>query len=258
MSTVFVGVVTYVKEKGHLDLWLQHLAAQTHTDWSLHIIDTTKATAPNEGPYLSYLSDRVTRALPRKRVSITEYEPRDGETVWEAIGNAKDQLRRDCIDSGADYLFFLDSDVILPPSAIARLLSHRAPVAAGLYLTQLLVRTKDNPDGKVEVIPLAMVRDPGLPLDCVRPLHLHKALEPQVFPIVATGLGCALLSRKVLHIPTIVKREVARTEDIPFYLEVERQGFTVLFDTSVQCNHVKYPLGDRRNLLLTPSYWKRR
>jgi hypothetical protein len=48
-----------------------------------------------------------------------------------SVAMARNVAAKDALDSGFDYLFFVDSDMILPPDALARLLKIGADFATG-------------------------------------------------------------------------------------------------------------------------------
>lgn len=47
--------------------------------------------------------------------------------------HARDVICQTALDNGFDYAFHLDSDVIPPPDAIYRLMSHNLPIVSGVY-----------------------------------------------------------------------------------------------------------------------------
>lgn len=49
------------------------------------------------------------------------------------VDDARNDLLRLFLESGADFLFFIDADVSFSPSAVRKLLEAKAPVAAGVY-----------------------------------------------------------------------------------------------------------------------------
>jgi hypothetical protein len=49
------------------------------------------------------------------------------------IDVTRENMVKAALDFGFEWMFFLDSDVILPPDAIKKLLSHNLPLACGMY-----------------------------------------------------------------------------------------------------------------------------
>lgn len=144
------------------------------------------------------------------------------------------------LESGATYLFFLDSDVIPPRDAILRLRAHNAPVISGLY-------TRRSPPQGVPV----MIRGGKWVTDYP---------QGQVVEVDLVGAGCLLIHRQVLEaLPPPKGREEKRwfdwkvdrggmdnqgeclSEDFQFCLRVKRElGISILVDTSIQCKHVGF------------------
>lgn len=60
--------------------------------------------------------------------------------IWDVIrisglpfGEARTQAAYQCLNSGYEFIFFLDADVIPVQNTLTRLLSYRLPVVSGLY-----------------------------------------------------------------------------------------------------------------------------
>lgn len=94
--------------------------------------------------------------------------------------HARNALAMQAIDRGADYLFFLDSDVIPPGDAIVRLMSHNLPIVSGVY------HRRSPPIG----IPV-MQKPAGQ--------WITKYPQNQLIEVDVVGAGCLLIHRSVLE-----------------------------------------------------------
>lgn len=256
---IFIGVVTFARDEQYLSSLINHINAQTESDWSIHFIDTTICTGYSSESYAPRLKEYLRQHLSDKSWTVTEYTTKrlPGEAKYLFLVRCRNILREQFLASGATYYFSIDSDVMIPPNTFSLLLSHNAPAVSGVYLTTMNLRDKNHPEGITKITPVAVVRDPMLPADCVRPLLLNSLLEPKVIPILAAGLGCVLISRDVFEkIPVRFNAEECSTDDFPFYLDMEKAGFTLLLDTRVLCAHLKYPIGDERNKMLDFANYK--
>jgi hypothetical protein len=150
-----------------------------------------------------------------------------------------DHARNACVQtllgSPYEYLFFLDSDVIAPPDAILRLLSHNQPIMSGMYCRR-------SPPHSVPV----MMKN-----------HQWVTKFPMgsVVEVELVGAGCLLVHRSVFervpaqrpgkpwfdwrvdlkgHMPD----PLCLSEDYTWNYHVRQHGYKILVDTSVRCRHV--------------------
>lgn len=137
--------------------------------------------------------------------------------------------------SGAEWLFFLDSDVIPPPDAVPRLLRHGHPLISGMY-------ARRSPPHAIPV----MLRGG---------VWLTEYPRGQVIPVDLVGAGCLLIHRMVLErlppqrpgkhwfdwrvdMKGILPDGQCLSEDFTMCVHAKQHGFQVYVDTSVHCKHV--------------------
>lgn len=98
------------------------------------------------------------------------------------ITNQREALLREALASGNSHLLWLDSDMMFPPDALQRLLSHDLPLVAANYATRSSphksVAYRDVSDWSSYVV--------------------HGPLDPQLMEVQAVGMGCMLL-----HLDTV-------------------------------------------------------
>lgn len=158
--------------------------------------------------------------------------------------HARDDAGWMCLNNEFEYLFFIDSDVLLPPGGLHRLLSHKKPVVSGVY------HRRSTPHG----IPVLMRFAPGTP-------HLQWVVHyprDRLFPVDVAGAGCLLIHRSVLEkLPWVDERRGHRwfdwrvnmaailppgealSEDYVFNMHCKKHlGIPVLVDPSVQSGHL--------------------
>lgn len=143
------------------------------------------------------------------------------------------------LESGVDWLFFLDSDVIPPRDAILRLASHGLPIVSGVYCR------RSPPVG----VPVMM-----------KPIGQWVTTYPpnSLIEVDVVGAGCLLIHRSVLEklppqrpgyhwfdwrvnmhgVPGIEQIGETLSEDFTFCRHAQRNGYKVMVDTGVQCRHV--------------------
>lgn len=144
------------------------------------------------------------------------------------------------LECGADWLFFLDSDVIPPRDAVLRLMAHRQPIISGVY-------ARRSPPVALPV----MMRNGNWVTD----------YEPgSIIEVEVVGAGCLLIHRSVLEkflenplgrergkpwfdwrvdMAGLVPQGESMSEDFTFCLHARRAfGYKILVDTGVVCKHV--------------------
>lgn len=169
------------------------------------------------------------------------------------IDVTRDSMVKTVLDLGFQYLFFLDSDVILPKDALQKLLSHNLPLVCGIYKSKkpngfwnAIWMKSLTPDGKEAFVPVASWTD-------------------RLFAVDVTGCGCMLAHRKVFEgiraktdlpffmwtkdrDPELLKKMNIPTELMPLMGEISEDfwfcllakycGFPVVIDGDVLCGHI--------------------
>jgi hypothetical protein len=138
------------------------------------------------------------------------------------------------LETGHEYMFFLDDDIILPPDIIPRLMARNKDIVGGLYYRRQLpaapVMMKETEQGTQWICDY----QPG------------SLVEADLI-----GSGCLLVKRKVLEImpppwfewkcdpfrwPDLKPMERC-SEDYDFCRKARALGFKLYVDTSIQCHH---------------------
>jgi len=148
----------------------------------------------------------------------------------------KAQVKR-AIEEKADYLLFVDWDIVLPEDALVNLVEHDVDACTGYYVrglsdegrTVVVVKDSYNYDSCYYLAEIAAMRGNGRNLVEVK----------------ASGLGCFLVKTEVfqrLPQPWFQFRENADDtflgEDYFFCEKLLKAGVRVHMDTRVGCNHI--------------------
>jgi len=143
------------------------------------------------------------------------------------IMEARNSLVHRAQEMDCTHIFFLDSDVVVPPNALERLISWHKPIVAASYVKrvephQLLGEQLVSLDGEMEeTIPLNNMT---------------------AFPLKAMAtipLGCALISMKVFDSLTkpyfayLTTPEGSMSEDSFFSHKARNAGFAIHLDTAL-------------------------
>lgn len=160
--------------------------------------------------------------LPRHVFSMTRGQP---------IDLARDTIVHRMQESGAEYLFFLDSDVILPSDAIVKLIAHNQDIISGVY------HVRHNP------ITPAMWKESSSP-GAYNPIVGYN--EGSIIDVDAVGMGCCLIHKRVfdkLSEPYFKwsmdsRQKNGVSEDFYFCEQARKAGFHIYVDTGIQCTHI--------------------
>lgn len=233
---ILLGIVTYDGHQYCLDAFAASVSALIGYSASFADIDTIAVDTSDNDGYSSALRDKGFNAV---------WLGKGRRTRIQKILDGRNLVRDAFLKHGYDALFFLDSDVIVQPDYLERLLSHGKDVVMGVYLNNTLVH------GEQHVMPVVYVVHDAAS-KALRQLRHDEVIDDQLIEAAAGGLGCVLIRKKameaVLPFHTLSKSSTGG-EDAAFYKDVIEKGFAVFCDTSVKCLHVPYPEGDSRNNL---------
>jgi hypothetical protein len=233
---VLVGCVTYDKDELHLKGLLDAIRSQDYRNHDIIFADTSG-------------KDEFHAELKGTGAIVIKGAPELDHTI-KKITDGRQRIRDYAIEKGYDYLWFVDTDVVPPPTALSKLLSDRKDVVAGLYL---LPR---NFNGISKILPI--VQDFADEEGYCRPMGLTEVLNDNVIEVSCAGFGCTLATREVLEKVDLRYFEKSMAgEDTAFFVDVREAGFRTFADNSVKCAHRLFPPGDPRNRkLMFESYMK--
>lgn len=175
---------------------------------------------------------------------------------------ARNHAVDDMLRLGATWLFFLDSDVLVPHNIIDRLLTRNLPIVSALYYR----RHKPVHAGMWRIVPQTQTCT-----HCGQPFKPRK--KGKYNPIVeyergtlinsdVIGMGAVLIHRKVIekthhppedplfvwsagreaylkeHILQNVIDDIGTSEDFYACEKIKKAGFHIIVDTSIVCPHV--------------------
>lgn len=152
--------------------------------------------------------------------------------------------RETVIAGGYDAMLAVESDMIIPQDALAKLLDVEADIASGLYVHRHYT-TPQHPFWNPQLWD-EMTTEPGPWLNWLP--EKRDAAWGRTVRISAGGLGCALIHRRVLdaiefRLVFLPNHALISDCDTWFYHDALRAGFTAACDLSVICGH-KMPDGD--------------
>ncbi len=125
-----------------------------------------------------------------------------------------------------EYVFFVDSDVVLPRDALKRLLRLMAPSVGIAFLFYSY--------------------------------HSYERPPPGVVSVKAFGMGCTLIRREVIEACGRFDERLRCQEDADFCLRASKLGYRLVLDSSSHAEHLKRFSGSRIRRILSSSIKHRR
>ena len=150
------------------------------------------------------------------------------------IDRSRENLAEQALKEGCEWIFFLDSDVVLPPNALQTLFGHAYPFISALYgskhgTTAVWRKIREHGNEKYVAVPL------------------HELASKPIFtePNIVIGLGASLIHRSVfdkLKRPwfkwTQGLEDGGVSEDFYFCEKCNNAGIAIYVRTDVKCKHL--------------------
>ena len=152
--------------------------------------------------------------------------------VSSLIYTARDALAKTAIDMGADYIFWLDSDMVFPPDTLVKMLETMKEkgldILTGVYFKRMapyrpVLYDEMNEDGTVYTE--------------------FKDIPDGLFEVGGCGFGCVLMKTSVVidvlatHLAMFTPMARAG-EDIAFCCRRRSCGYKIIADPSIPLGHV--------------------
>lgn len=142
---------------------------------------------------------------------------------------ARNEIAEKAAENGFDYVFFVDSDCVIPPNALERLVAHDKDIVAGMYFRKTHpyapVVYKENAHGSYDVI-LDYPKDQLIEVDgigmgvCLIKTSVFKKIEHPFDALAATDDHPAI-----------------NGEDLAFCKRAKSAGVKIHVDTGIQALH---------------------
>jgi hypothetical protein len=203
----------------------------SHVQYRKQITDAIKANfnVPNVEVTLSVCEDAD------DRVDV------DGWQVWEAVVEKYNVVVNRVLAEGFDYLWIVESDVVVPQDALAKLLGVDADVASAVtpfHFENYL----PYPVFKGMVTCGFLFVTPSNSWD-ILPLHLEdvkdKLMVGSVEKPIFNGTSCVLIKRSVFESGLRFRfAKAVASFDLFFWYDVQKAGFSAVTDGFVVCEHL--------------------
>lgn len=161
------------------------------------------------------------------------------------FGEGRTQFAYTLLNEGIQWLFMLDSDVLVPPDTVLRLMNYRVPIISALYPQRY-----PTFDGTNAVYKPCMFSEGVDPQGNTQLVPITNFQYGQVIEVAYAPGGAILIHRSVFE--TMLQAGVknffewtmhpitnpnGRSEDFEFCRRARACGFKVMIDTGIQAAH---------------------
>jgi hypothetical protein len=163
---------------------------------------------------------------------------------WNVVVAKFQDLSDRVVTEGFDYLWLVEADVVVPENALSRLLGDNVEVSAGImpfhFYEQNNCRFEVHKN--MMITGFVLPDKQGNPTFDVQILYLkdieNKMLIGSKEHPIFNGTGCILIRRKVLEKVRWHWDNKVSGFDVYFWKDCQLQGFTVVTDGFVVCDHL--------------------
>ena len=162
--------------------------------------------------------------------------------IGSLVYMARNDLSKLAIKKGADFVLWLDSDMVFSPDTLQQLMedykAKKGDIISGLYFRR--------------VPPFSPVLFSDCEVTAEGPFFTEpKEIPEEIFEVAACGFGCVLMPTDVL-IDVFGKFEDAFGplqgfgEDLSFCWRARQCGYRIVCDPAVSCGHVGHQVVNRQ------------
>lgn len=186
----------------------------------------------------------------KKGSELFKSDVRYYEHNWKAetlkkVTTFKNAIIQHCIDQGFDYLFLIDSDIVIDRRSLLQLLSDQVDIVSNVFWNQWVKNGKLTaqcfwiPDIYLQEKEFNITR-PFEESHKIRMEMYEQLKKPGLYPV--DGLGaCTLISRQALERGvnfTEIPNLKIFGEDRPFCIRAGALGYTLYMDTHYPAYHI--------------------
>ena len=151
------------------------------------------------------------------------------------IADARNEIVEYALNQGANYIYWLDDDVIAPPDAFLKMFMAQKDIVNGVYWS------KSNPP-----MPLVFrnhLEGPYLDWHMGDFIEIDAAgngltlVKTDVYRKISEVIGGPWYSTEYVSFKNATQSPANNTEDLYFYWKARRAGFKIWCDTSIQALH---------------------
>lgn len=241
LPTVVIGIPTYQGKAYCEDQFFNAVLALEYprNRMAIMVVDNTL----DGGKYSTHLREKY------PEFKIVHQANQD--VVYKRLFDSHERLRIEFLKTGAKYLLHLESDVIVPPDIIQRLLRSRKDSVSPIYNLSLGSNRHVVQRNRQWGMPFADKYSWGYTYGRVD----QDFADGTVKKIQTNGLGCILLKKGIMeHVPFRYRPNVDSAPDSAFTHDLLIKGIDNFCDTSIVVYHANGEDWGQDNINLIEKY----
>jgi hypothetical protein len=184
LPKILIGIPTYDAKNYCLDAFFQNISEFTFPKSNIEIF-----VADNS-------ANNKNALLIRDKFKVkTFWKDYTGVPIMEKLADSHNQVRRYFLESDADYLLHLESDIFPPKDVIEQLLWARKPIVTSLY--QLFDGAWRTPCIRIQDKKTLHYND--IIFDYELNNFHHYWTDGTIKEVYIAGIGCTLIHRKIMQ-----------------------------------------------------------
>lgn len=197
--------------------YMQGLKSLNYSNFEVVLADNSK-----DMPYFEFLKKTGFRIV---KIPYTK-------GARDRIVLSRNKLREVALNEGFDYFLSLEADVIPPGDIIYRLLSHSKDIVSAVYFNNV------EKDSKIQTLMMLWVNR-GEDKETIYHVSDVELQRPRLIEVAMCGLGCVLISRRVLEkVEFRYDKAFVSFDDVWFCKDAKANDFSIYGDTGVVCKHL--------------------
>ena len=184
LPKILIGIPTYDAKNYCLDAFFQNISEFTYPKSNIEIF-----VADNS-------ANNKNALLIRDKFKVkTFWKDYTGVPIMEKLADSHNQVRRYFLESDADYLLHLESDIFPPKDVIEQLLWARKPIVTSMY--QLFDGAWRTPCIRIQDKKTLHYND--IIFDYELNNFHHYWSDGTIKEVYIAGIGCTLIHRKIIQ-----------------------------------------------------------
>jgi hypothetical protein len=237
---ILVACPTSIDKNYCVEKWIENVMNFTYPEYDVVMFDNSSDNGKNADYLNNYFKTHYGVFNDKKfKVinSLQQNKIKKLDTLKEKIALSHNDCKNYAISNDYDYLLHLESDVIPPANVIENLLFYKKEVVNALYYS----------DDGLYRRPMLQIRLKIAENYCssfwLKRENEIDFINGQLLQVALAGLGCALISKKVLSKITFRTENNDKFPDTLFAEDCERLGISVFVDTKIICEHLNKSWG---------------
>lgn len=150
------------------------------------------------------------------------------------ISKSRNKIIDYALANNFDYIFFIDTDVLVPKDAIERFLSHNKEAICGIYFNTVIQNGKRLLIPGVYKLVQGFVDENKLPSMTL--ISENECFTDQLMKVISCGGGCLFLHKDVFS-KIRFNETLERCEDRRFCIDMYKSNIQLYCDTSIKGKH---------------------